>query len=71
MEHRRDLPQYTPGYPPDGPAAWERMIHYLLMYDFAPDYLERRVRFREAHLALAWRAHEQGEAGRPAEVVRF
>lgn len=36
-------------------------MHYLLMYDFAPDYLERRARFRNEHLALAWRAHERGE----------
>lgn len=31
------------------------------MYDFAPDYLERRGEFRNEHLTLAWRAHERGE----------
>ncbi|HTT02331.1 MAG TPA: YciI-like protein [Steroidobacteraceae bacterium] len=36
-------------------------MHYLLFYDFAPDYLERRAAFRAEHLALAWQAHERGE----------
>jgi len=36
-------------------------MHYLLLYDFAPDYLERRQPLRAQHLALAWRAHERGE----------
>ena len=36
-------------------------MHYLLMYDLAPDYLERRGEFRNEHLALAWQAVEQGE----------
>jgi uncharacterized protein len=36
-------------------------MHYLLMYDLASDYLERRGQFRGAHLALAWQAHERGE----------
>jgi len=36
-------------------------MHYLMFYDFAPDYLERRGAFRAAHLALAWHAHERGE----------
>lgn len=36
-------------------------MHYLLMYDFAPDYLERRGEFRNEHLALAWQGHERGE----------
>ena len=37
------------------------MKHYLLSYTLAPDYLERRGDFREAHLALAWAAAERGE----------
>jgi uncharacterized protein YciI len=37
------------------------MNHYLLIYDTAPDYLERRVALREAHLRLAWAAHARGE----------
>lgn len=36
-------------------------MHYLLIYDLAPDYLTRRGDFRQAHLALAWEAHERGE----------
>lgn len=35
-------------------------MHYLLMYDFAPDYMERRAEFRNEHLALAWQACERG-----------
>jgi len=36
-------------------------MHYLLEYDLAADYLERRPQFRNAHLALAWRVQERGE----------
>lgn len=36
-------------------------MHYLLIYDLAPDYLERRSAFRKDHLALAWQAAENGE----------
>lgn len=36
-------------------------MHYLLIYDLAPDYLARRGEFRNAHLQLAWAAHERGE----------
>ena len=36
-------------------------MHYLLMYEFAPDYMERRSEFRDRHLALAWQASERGE----------
>ena len=36
-------------------------MHFLLFYDFVPDYLERRSAFRALHLAYAWRAHERGE----------
>jgi len=37
------------------------MNHYLLIYDTAPDYLERRGEFRAEHLALGWAAHTRGE----------
>ena len=37
------------------------MPHYLLLYDFAADYLERRPAFRADHLRLAWDAHARGE----------
>jgi uncharacterized protein YciI len=36
-------------------------MHYLLFYDLAPDYLERRGQFRAAHLAQAAAAVERGE----------
>ncbi|WP_224984936.1 YciI-like protein [Geomonas agri] len=36
-------------------------MHYLLLYEVAPDYLERRGEFRGAHLALAWEAAQRGE----------
>jgi uncharacterized protein len=35
--------------------------HYLLIYDTAANYLQRRAEFRSAHLALAWQAVERGE----------
>ena len=37
------------------------MPHYLLTYDLAPDYLERRPQFRDAHLAMAWQAADEGK----------
>ena len=36
-------------------------MHFLLFYDFVPDYLERRAPHRMEHLRLAWAAHERGE----------
>ncbi len=36
-------------------------MHYLLIYDLAPDYLARRGEFRAEHLALAWQACARGE----------
>ena len=36
-------------------------MHYLLFYDAAPDYMERRPQFRQVHLDLAWAAHDRGE----------
>ena len=37
------------------------MKHFLLFYDVAPDYLERRAEFRSAHLQLARAAQDRGE----------
>ena len=37
------------------------MNHYLLIYDLADDYLERRGEFRGVHLNLAWAACARGE----------
>ncbi|MFL9898407.1 YciI-like protein [Paraburkholderia fungorum] len=36
-------------------------MHYLLMYDLVPDYLERRGTYRDDHLKLAWAAVGRGE----------
>jgi uncharacterized protein YciI len=36
-------------------------VHYLLMYELAPDYLTRRGEFRNEHLKLAWEAEQRGE----------
>ncbi|HEX7936251.1 MAG TPA: YciI-like protein [Paraburkholderia sp.] len=36
-------------------------MHYLLIYDLVPDYLERRGEHRERHLKLAWAAADRGE----------
>jgi uncharacterized protein YciI len=36
-------------------------MHYLLTYQLAPDYLERRGEYRTEHLRLAWQAQERGE----------
>lgn len=36
-------------------------MHYVLIYDLAPDYLERRPEFRGAHLELAREAHARGD----------
>lgn len=45
-------------------------MHFLLIYELAPDYLERRGQYRDEHLQLAWQASERGEiviAGAMAE----
>jgi uncharacterized protein YciI len=47
-------------------------MHYLLIYELAPDYLERRGEFRNEHLTLGWQYHARGElvlAGALAEPV--
>ncbi len=36
-------------------------MHYLMFYEFAPDYLERRAPLRREHLQLAWDAQARGE----------
>ena len=36
-------------------------MHYLMMYDLSPEYLERRGQFRAEHLRLAWESQERGE----------
>jgi uncharacterized protein len=47
-------------------------MHYLLFYEFVPDYLERRPQYRAEHLAKAWQAADRGElvlAGALADPV--
>jgi uncharacterized protein len=47
-------------------------VHYLLFYDVAPDYLQRRGEFRAEHLKLARDAYARGElvlAGALADPV--
>jgi hypothetical protein len=36
-------------------------MHYLMIYELSPDYLEKRGQFRGVHLKMAWEAHERGE----------
>ncbi|MFY0664987.1 MAG: YciI family protein [Natronospirillum sp.] len=36
-------------------------MHYILFYDYAPDYMARRGEFRDEHLKLAWTAQQCGE----------
>ena len=43
------------------PPGLRVAMHFLLFYQFVPDYLERRPLHRSEHLRLAWQAHERGE----------
>ena len=36
-------------------------MHYLLIYEVVPDYVQRRAEFRDAHLTLAWEAPRKGD----------
>ena len=36
-------------------------MHYLMFYEYSPDYLERRGEFRAEHLSLAWASESRGE----------
>jgi len=38
-------------------------MHYMLIYELAPDYLARRGSFRNEHLRLAWEAEGMVLAG--------
>jgi uncharacterized protein YciI len=35
-------------------------MHYILFYEVSDDYIERRAQFRDAHLAMAWKASDSG-----------
>jgi uncharacterized protein YciI len=37
------------------------MKHFLLFYELAPDFMERRPQFRPAHLKLLWESADRGE----------
>jgi hypothetical protein len=36
-------------------------LHFMLIYELAPDFLQRRAQYRDRHLALAWKAVAAGE----------
>lgn len=36
-------------------------MHYVMFYEFTPDYLERRGPLRAEHLQLAWASSSRGE----------
>jgi uncharacterized protein YciI len=36
-------------------------MHFLVIYEFTPDYIQRRPPYRGEHLRLAWEAQERGE----------
>jgi len=36
-------------------------MHYLLIYELSPDYLEKRGAHRDEHLKLAWESQKIGE----------
>ena len=36
-------------------------MHFLLIYELAPSYLQYRGAYRPEHLRLAWEAHDRGE----------
>jgi len=36
-------------------------MHFLMIYEFGPGYLERRAPHRPVHLKLAWEAQRRGE----------
>ena len=52
-------------------------MHYLLTYELADDYLQRREQYRAEHLKLAWDAVARGElllagaAGEPIDCAQL
>jgi uncharacterized protein YciI len=59
-----DAARRSPGAVPGGCryiASPGGGVHFLLFYQFVPDYLQRRPPHRSEHLRLAWEAHGRGE----------
>jgi uncharacterized protein len=36
-------------------------MHFMLIYDVGPDFMQRRTQFRDEHLTLAWETADAGE----------
>jgi len=36
-------------------------VHFLLFYEFVPDYMQRRAQYRAEHLRVAWESQQRGE----------
>ena len=36
-------------------------MHFMLIYEVGPDFIQRRAQFRQEHLTLAWKAVEAGD----------
>jgi uncharacterized protein len=36
-------------------------MHFMLIYDVGPDFIQRRAQFRQEHLTLAWKSAEAGD----------
>jgi uncharacterized protein len=53
-------PAVLPAMVPTASTA-RRPPHFLLIYDVAPDYVQRRAQYREEHLRLAWQSAQKGE----------
>jgi uncharacterized protein YciI len=58
-------PAPTPTPPTRGPAAIvppaAPTLHFMLIYEVWPDFLQQRAKYRDEHLALAWKAAGAGE----------
>jgi uncharacterized protein YciI len=65
----REIPGLDPAC---GKSCRLRVMHYLLLYEFGPNYIERRAPYRDRHLQAAWAAEARGElvlAGAYADPV--
>jgi uncharacterized protein len=46
---------------PKPAAAAVPALHFMLIYELPPDFIQRRAPYRDQHLALAWQAADRGE----------